>query len=82
MLCNAKYYYNLNPEIETWLPRAGTGTRPYDYGRGIVHTITVDDCNVDSRFRGNDEMRGGNDEMRGGLWVSAGGHRNPPLRLR
>ena len=30
---------------------------------------------VDSRFRGNDEIRGG-------LWVSAGGHRDPPLRLR
>ena len=30
---------------------------------------------VDSRFRGNDEIRGG-------LWVFAGGHRDPPLRLR
>ena len=30
---------------------------------------------MDSRFRGNDENRGG-------LWVSAGGHRDPPLRLR
>ena len=61
--------------------RAGTGTRPYDYGRGQslspvrpragldrgalclsggttgdVVTSAVDDCNVDSRFRGNDEV--------------------------
>ena len=42
---------------------------------GDVVTIAVDDRNVDSRFRGNDENRGG-------LWVSAGGHRDPPLRLR
>ena len=42
---------------------------------GDVVTSAVDDCTVDSRFRGNDEMRGG-------LWVSAGGHRDPPLRLR
>ena len=26
-------------------------------------------------------MRGGNDEIRGLLWVSAGGHRDPPLRF-
>ena len=26
-------------------------------------------------------MRGGNDEIRGVLWVSAGGHRDPPLRF-
>ena len=58
---------------------------------GNVPAITVDDCNVDSRFRGNDEMRGGNDEMRGGndemrVWDvgfrTGGGHRDPPLRLR
>ena len=36
---------------------------------------------MDSRFRGNDEIRGGNDEIRGVLWVSAGGHRDPPLRF-
>ena len=30
---------------------------------------------VDSRFRGNDEMRVG-------AWDAAGGHRDPPLRLR
>ena len=48
----------------------------------------VGGCRVDSRFRGNDEIRGGNDEIRGGndeirgvLWVSAGGHRDPPLRF-
>ncbi len=31
----------------------------WDNHGGIVPTIAVDDCNVDSRFRGNDEMRVG-----------------------
>ena len=42
---------------------------------GDAVTITIDDRIVDSRFRGNDEIRGG-------LRVFAGGHRDPPLRLR
>ena len=48
---------------------------PVRGNHGDAVTNAVDDRNVDSRFRGNDEMRGG-------LWVSAGGHRDPPLRLR
>ena len=36
---------------------------------------------VDSRSPiGVGDKLSGNDEMRVGLWVSAGGHRDPPLR--
>ena len=50
--------------IVMWIPasagmtKSGSDDAPDNHG-GIVPTSAVDDCNVDSRFRGNDEIRVG-----------------------
>ena len=50
--------------IVMWIPASAGMTKSgsddaLDNHGGIVPTIAVDDCNVDSRFRGNDEIRVG-----------------------